>query len=42
MLKTYAPKSLHGEMLRELIDELHATPAEVAKFLRVTERSVWR
>lgn len=42
MLKTYAPKALHGGMLRELLEEMQATPAEIAKFLRVTERSVWR
>lgn len=42
MLKTYAPRHLHGADLRCLLDELQATPADVAKFLRVTERSVWR
>jgi hypothetical protein len=41
MLKTYAPR-LTGADLRALLEELHATPAEVAKFLQVTERSVWR
>ena len=41
-MKTYAPKSLIGEDLRELIAQLHATPAQVAKFLKVTERSVFR
>jgi hypothetical protein len=41
MLKTYAPR-LTGADLRPLLDELNATPAEVAKFLQVTERSVWR
>lgn len=41
-MKTYAPKGLHGAMLRPLLDDLHATPAEVAKYLKVTERSVWR
>lgn len=41
MLKTYAPR-LTGADLRPLLDDLHATPAEVAKFLQVTERSVWR
>jgi len=41
MLKTYAPR-LTGADLRTLLDDLHATPAEVAKFLQVTERSVWR
>lgn len=41
-MKTYAPKTLTGDDLRGLIDDLHATPAQVAKFLHVTERSVWR
>lgn len=41
-MKTYAPRDLAGADLRGLLDDLHATPAEVAKFLRVTERSVWR
>ena len=41
MLKTYAPR-LTGADLRPLLDDLHATPAEVAKFLQVTERSVFR
>lgn len=41
-MKTYAPKGLHGAMLRDLIADLAATPAQVAKHLRVTERSVWR
>lgn len=42
MLKTYAPRHLHGAMLRGLLDDLQATPADAAKFLQVTERSVWR
>lgn len=41
-MKTYAPKSLRGSDLRDLLDQLVATPAQVAKFLDVTERSVWR
>lgn len=41
-MKTYAPKGLTGADLRALLADLHATPAQVAKFLRVTERSVWR
>ena len=41
-MKTYAPKALHGGDLRGLLDDLHASPLQVAKFLRVTERSVWR
>ncbi len=41
-MKTYAPKGLWGGDLRRLMSELHATPAEIAKHYRVTERSVWR
>lgn len=41
-MKTYAPRGLHGAMLRELLAQLGATPAQVAKHLHVTERSVWR
>lgn len=41
-MKTYAPKGLHGAQLRAILEELQATPADVAKFLQVTERSVWR
>lgn len=41
-MKTYAPKALWGGDLRRLMDELQATPAEIAKYLKVTERSVWR
>lgn len=41
-MKTYAPKSLQGSDLREIITWLNATPAQIAKFLRVTERSVFR
>ena len=41
-MKTYAPKGLHGAQLRAILDDLQATPPEVAKFLKVTERSVWR
>lgn len=41
-MKTYAPRGLHGAMLRDLMVDLQATPAEVAKHLHVTERSVWR
>jgi hypothetical protein len=42
IMKTYSPKYFPGTMLRELLDDLHATPAQVAKFLHVTERSVFR
>lgn len=41
-MKTFAPKGLHGAQLRPLLDELHCTPLQAAKFLRVTERTVWR
>lgn len=41
-MKTYAPKGLRGSDLRGLLADLSATPAQVAKFLDVTERSVWR
>lgn len=41
-MKTYAPKGLHGAQLRELLDDLFASPADAAKYLKVTERSVWR
>lgn len=40
-MKTYAPH-LTGADLRALMLDLHASPAQVAKFLQVTERSVWR
>lgn len=41
-MKTYAPKGLNGAQLRAILEELQATPADAAKFLHVTERSVWR
>lgn len=41
-MKTYAPKTLWGGDLRALMAELNATPLELSKFLKVTERSVWR
>lgn len=41
-MKTYAPKSLRGSDLRAMLADLCATPAEIAKFLQVTERSVFR
>lgn len=41
-MKTYAPKGLHGAVLRDLLVELAITPAQAAKFLQVTERSVFR
>lgn len=41
-MKTYAPKGLEGADLRDLLTALVCTPQEAAKFLHVTERSVWR
>lgn len=41
-MKTYAPKGLHGAQLRALLASLGASPLEVSKYLKVTERSVWR
>lgn len=41
-MKTYAPKTLWGGDLRSLLDDLHATPAQAAKYLKVTERSIFR
>ena len=41
-MKTYAPKELRGEDLRGLLDDLHVSPLQIAKYLKVTERSVWR
>lgn len=41
-MKTYAPKGLTGGDLRGLMTNLHVDAATLAKFLKVTERSVWR
>ena len=41
-MKTYAPKGLKGSDLRGLLSELFCTPLEASKYLKVTERSVWR
>lgn len=41
-MKTFAPKQLRGVDLKGLISDLRATPAQVARYLEVTERSVWR
>lgn len=41
-MKTFAPQALRGEDLRGLLDDLHASPLQISKFLKVTERSVWR
>lgn len=41
-MKTFAPRALHGGMLRDILADLAVTPAQVAKYLDVTERSVWR
>jgi hypothetical protein len=41
-MKSYAPKGLHAGMLRELMTDMASTPAQIAKLLQVTERTVWR
>lgn len=41
-MKTYAPKGLRGADLRGLLDDMAATPAQAAKYLDVTERSIFR
>lgn len=41
-MKTYAPRSLRGSMLADLIGEMHGTVEEVAKYLEVAERTVRR
>ena len=41
-MKTYAPKHLAGSDLRGILDDLHVSPLQISKFLKVTERSVWR
>lgn len=41
-MKTYAPKGLHGAQLRGLLSDMGATPAQAAKYLQVSERTVWR
>ncbi|MEO8119227.1 MAG: hypothetical protein ABI606_07890 [Rhodoferax sp.] len=41
-MKTYAPKGLRGDDLRGLLFDLAATPAQVAGYLAVSERTVWR
>lgn len=41
-MKTYAPKGLHGAQLRPLMAELFTNAVELSRFLRVTERTVWR
>ena len=40
--KAYAPKWLHSDHLAGMIDELGCQPKDVAKYLRVTERTVYR
>lgn len=42
MFKTYAPKGLQGQDLRGLLADLAASPCDAAKFLQVSERSLWR
>lgn len=41
-MKTYAPKWLHGSQLRDLMAELCADVPAVAKYLDVSDRTVWR
>ena len=41
-MKTYAPRSLRGHDLRGLLDDLNASTADAARFLDVSERTVWR
>ena len=41
-MKTYAPRSLRGQDLRGLLDDLQASVSDVAQFLDVSERTVWR
>lgn len=41
-MKTYAPRSLRSADLRGLLDDLGASPAQVARFLDVSERTMWR
>ncbi len=42
MKSFFAPRGLCAHDLRALLDQLHATPLDAAKFLDVTERSIWR
>lgn len=41
-MKTYAPKYLAGSQLREMMADLQSDPAGLAKYLQVSERTVWR
>lgn len=42
-MKTYAPRDLCGSNLRDLITDLgEPTPHDLARFLQVTERSIFR
>ena len=42
-MKTYAPRDLHGGQLRDILTDLgEPTPHQVAQFLQVGERSVFR
>lgn len=41
-MKTYAPRSLRGQDLRGLLDDLNASASDAARFLDVSERTVWR
>jgi len=42
MMKTFAPKKLHSGQLHELLSMLQWSNKDAAKFLHVTERSVYR
>jgi transcriptional regulator with XRE-family HTH domain len=41
-MKTFAPKDLHGAQLRLLMESAGLSALETSKFLKVTERSIWR
>ena len=41
-MKTYAPKGLHGAQLRALMDDLHASQADICKYLQIGERTLRR
>lgn len=42
MFKTFAPKSLEGSDIHEILSHLNATPLQISKFLLVSERTVRR
>ena len=41
-MKTYTPRGLAGDDLRRLLADLGWLPVDAARYLQVTERSVWR